>query len=150
MKKLLFTAILVVFFAVGLPVFAQTQTQTQTQSSKQKDERDSEYYYVNVTLEKIYPYHKGYVVQYRKGLFQHTRAYLPAKWFIDADAKGEIITLPAGLAWPSMTVYYKNGEFSHVRLYVHRLASHATWGNIPQSVNIDSSFENVDSVAIEF
>jgi hypothetical protein len=140
MRKLVFAAIFVVFLAVGLPVFAQNQ----------KDERDSEYYYVNITLEKIFPYRKGYVVQYRKGLFQYGRAYLPSAWFTDAGAKGEVITLPPGKVWPTLTVYYKNGVFSHVRLYVHRLASHQSWGSIPQNINLDDKFDYLDSVKIEY
>jgi hypothetical protein len=140
MKKLVFAAIFVVFLAVGLPVFAQNQ----------KDERDSEYYYVNITLEKVFPYRKGYVVQYRKGQFGYGRAYLPAEWFTDAGSKGEVIPLPAGKVWPTLTIYYKNGEFSHVRLYVHRLPTHQSWGNIPQGVNIDKEFDAIETIVIEY
>jgi hypothetical protein len=140
MKKLVFSVVFVVSLAVCLPVFAQNQ----------KDERDSEYYYVNIPLEKIFPYHKGYVVQYRKGLFQYGRAYLPAEWFTAAAAKGEVIVLPPGKVWPSLTIYYKNGAFSHVRLYIHRLPSHESWGNIPQSINIDDKFDYIESIAIEY
>jgi len=140
MKKFVFAAIFIVSLAVVLPVFAQNQ----------KDERDSEYYYVNISLEKIYPYRRGYVVQYRKGFFQYGKAYLPAEWFSDADSKGEVIVLPPGKAWPSMTVYFKDGIFSHVRLYVHRWASHQTWGSIPQNVNLDGNFDYIESVQIEY
>jgi hypothetical protein len=140
MKKLVFAAIFVVFLAVGLPVFTQNQ----------KDERDSEYYYVNITLEKVFPYRKGYVVQYRKGQFGYGRTYLPAEWFTDAGAKGEIITLPPGKVWPTLTVYYKNGAFSHVRLYVHRVATHESWGSIPQNINLDDKFDYLDSIKIEY
>jgi hypothetical protein len=140
MKKLVFAAISVVFLAVGLPVSAQNR----------KDERDSEYYYVNITLEKVFPYRKGYVVQYRKGQFGYGRAYLPASWFTDAGNKGEVITLPAGKVWPTLSVYYKNGEFSHVRLYIHRLASHESWGSIPQGVNIDKEFDAIETIVIEY
>jgi len=140
MKKLVFAVILTVFVTAGLSVFAQNQ----------KDDRDSDYYYVNIPLEKIYPYRKGYIVQYRKGLFQYGRAYLPAEWFAAADSKGEIITLPRGKTWPSLTIYYQNGVFSHVRLYVHWWASHETWGNIPNSVNLDDKFDNIETVKIEY
>jgi len=140
MKKFVFAVIFIVSLAAGLPVFAQNQ----------KDERDSGYYYVNITLEKIFPYRKGYIVQYRKGMYQYGRAYLPAEWFTDADSKGEVIPLPPGQAWPSLTVYYHNGVFSHVRLYVHRLASHASWGNIPQNINLDDKFDQIENVIIQY
>jgi len=140
MKKFVFAAIFVVTLAVGLPVFAQNQ----------RDERDSEYYYVNITLEKIFPYRRGYIVQYRKGFFQYGRAYLPAEWFTDADSKGEVIGLPPGKAWPSMTVFYKDGVFTHVRLYVHRVPTHDSWGSVPQNVNLDDKFDDIDSIKIEY
>ena len=143
MKKLVFSAIFVVSLAIGLPVFAQDRPNP-------VDDRDSEYYYVNITLEKIFPYRKGYIVQYKKNFFQYGRAYLPANWFTDADSKGEIITLPAGKGWPSLTVYYKKGEFSHVRLYVHRMSGHETWGSVPQNVDLDDKFDNIETVKIEY
>jgi len=147
MKKLVFAAVFVFFLvlAIGLPVFAQNEGRPNSM-----DDKDSEYYYVNVTLEKIFPYSKGYVVQYRKNFGQYGRIYLPANWFTDADSKGEILTLPAGKAWPSLTIYYRNGAFSHVRLYVHRWASHQTWGSIPQGINIDDQFENIENVSFEW
>ncbi|MDR2068943.1 MAG: hypothetical protein LBP71_03640, partial [Spirochaetaceae bacterium] len=45
------------------------------------DNKKSEYYYVTVPVEKVYPYRKGYVVLYRKGVNQLARAYLPLEWF---------------------------------------------------------------------
>jgi hypothetical protein len=138
MKKIIILAVLAVFLFAVSPVFAQ----------EKQDRVESEYYYKNVSLEKIYPYRAGYVVQYRQGMSKVARAYLPIEWFVGSATKGEIITLPSGIAWPSMTVYYKNGEFSHVRLYVHHLTTHQTWGDIPQNVNIDSSFEGVEELKV--
>jgi hypothetical protein len=140
MKKLVIFAVFTVLLAAGSPVFAQAD----------KKKHDSEYYYKNVTLERIYPYRNGYAVQYRRGLNRLEMAYLPMEWFAHSAGRGEIITLPAGRAWPSLTVYYKNGEFSHVRLYVHHMASHQTWGTIPQNVNIESQFENIEDLRLKF
>ena len=140
MKKLVFFVVFTVLLAAGSPVFAQAD----------KKKHDSEYYYKNVTLERIYPYDTGYAVQYRRGLNRLEKAYLPLEWFTSTAGKGEIITLPKGRAWPSLTVYYKNGEFSHVRMYVHHSASHQTWGTIPQNVDLDSQFEGVDTLQLKF
>jgi hypothetical protein len=140
MKKILFPVLVIAFCASAAPLFAQ-------QISK---EHQSEYFYVNVSLERIYPYDKGYVVVYRKGVNQTAQAYLPVEWFTEAAGKGELVTLPRGKNWPSLTVYYKAGEFSHVRLYIHPLKSHESWGNIPLNVNIDDRFENVETIKLEF
>jgi len=140
MKKLVIAAVFVALMVAGSPVFAQTIP----------EDKESEYYYVKVTIEKIYPYRSGYVVSYRKGLHGIGRVYLPLEWFTNAASKGEIINLPPGNAWPSLAVYYRNGEFSHVRLYVHRWRSHQTWGNIPRNINLDSNFDDVETINILF
>jgi hypothetical protein len=140
MKKLIVAAVFAVFMVIGSSVFAQDSRTGQ----------ESEYYYKNISLEKIYPYRNGYVVQYRRGINTIDKAYLPMVWFTNSAGKGEIITLPQGKAWPSMSVYYKNGKFSHVRVYVHHLSTHQTWGVIPQNVDIDSAFETVDDLQIKF
>jgi hypothetical protein len=140
MKKLIFAVVFAALLTAGSSVFAQNN----------QGGNGSEFYYKNVFVEKIYPYTAGYVVQYRKSITQMATAYLPMEWFAGAAGKGEIITLPIGKAWPSLTVYYKNGEFSHVRLYVHGLASHQTWGNIPLGVNLDDRFEPDGDFRLEF
>ena len=140
MKRLVVAVVLALLITAGSPVFAQ----------RIPAGSESEYYYVSVSLEKIWPYRMGYVVQYRRGPYNIGRAYLPAEWFTNAASQGEIIILPAGNAWPSMTVYYRNGEFSHVRLYVHRMHTHQTWGNVPQNVNIDSEFDRIDTINLRF
>jgi hypothetical protein len=141
MKKLCLALIFLVVFGALTPLFAQ----------KISPGHESEYYYVNVLVEKIYPSRAGYMVVYRKGGINQTgRVYLPNEWFIEAGGKAELINLPSGQNWPSMTVYYKAGEFSHVRLFVHRWTGHATWGNLPQTANIDDRFEGVESLTLEF
>jgi hypothetical protein len=142
MKKFLAILILIAVFGGVMSVIAQQNTQGSN--------KESEYYYVTVPLEKIYPYRRGYVVAYRKGVNQLARAYLPVEWFTDAAGKGELIYMAPGTSWPYLTIYYKNGEFSHVRLYVRRDRGHSTWGNIPLSVNIDDRFENVEDLKLEF
>ncbi|MDR2433390.1 MAG: hypothetical protein LBD47_02325 [Treponema sp.] len=124
----------------GAPLFAQQIS----------PEHSSEYFYENVYVEKIYPSRLGYILQYRKGINGLARMYIPNEWFTDAASKGELIYLPPGNNWPSVTVYFKNGEFSHLRLYVHRWRGHETWGNVPLNVDITPYFDNVETVKLEF
>jgi hypothetical protein len=140
MKKLIMAAVFVAVFALGSPLFAQ----------KISPEKSSEYFYENVTLEKIYPSRLGYILQYRKGVNGIGRVYIPNEWFTDAASKAELISLPRGKNWPSMTVFYKEGEFSHLRLYVHRWKGHQTWGNVPLNVDLEPYFKDVTTVKLEF
>jgi hypothetical protein len=138
MKKLfLMIAVCLVFSAV---LFAQ----------KIPEGSESEYFYVNVNIEKIYAYRKGYVIQYRKGVNQMATTYLPLEWFEGLGGKGELVSVQASNGWPYMSVYYKNGEFSHVKVYVRKARSHETWGIVPLHVNIDDRFENINDIKLEF
>jgi hypothetical protein len=105
---------------------------------------ESEYFYYNVPIERIYPYRRGYVVKYRKGSKDLATTYLPGEWFTHAGERGELFNLSPGPGWPYLTVYYRGGEFSHVRLYVFKSKAHPSWGNIPPGVDLDENFANID------
>lgn len=141
MKKSILLAVLVTLVATA-SVYAQEK-----KSSKYKE---SEYYYYNVPIEKIYAYRMGYIVVYRKSGNLFARTYLPAEWFSDIGGKGELIGLNSGHEWPSMSVYYKNGEFSHVRVRARRSRAHETWGIVPLNVNIDEYFKDIEDIQLEF
>jgi len=142
MKKSVLLIVLVALVA-GSSLFAQ-------QSSAPKKYKESEYYYYNVPIEKIYAYRLGYIVLYRKGANQIARTYLPEEWFTTIGGKGETVYLGSGKEWPSMTVYYKGGQFSHVRLRLRRDRSHETWGVVPLNINIDDYFKDIEEVKLEF
>jgi hypothetical protein len=145
MKRMFLVSALCVAFVTVMPVIAQDA------------EGGSPYYYVNVPIERIYPYRKGYVVDYQSAAtgIGFARVFIPLEWFSDAGRKedgapkGQITLMGPGKSWPYLSVYYnKDGEFSHVHLYVRRERSHETWGGIPLGVNIDSNFEDVSDIKL--
>ena len=140
MKKLIITLLFLTVLAAGISLFAQTIA----------PEHSSEFYYVNVHLEKVYPTRFGYILMYRKGVNDLGRVVVPNEWFTRAGSLSELITLPKGPSWPSLTVFYKDGEFSHLRLYVHSSRAHTTWGNVPLNADVASLFENVETIHIEY
>jgi hypothetical protein len=140
MKKFSLLVLPVLVFSLGLPLSAQEKRQF----------KESEFYYVSVPIEKIFSYRNGYVVVYRKGVNQMARTYLPLEWFNNAGGKAEQIALGSGKAWPYLTIYYKSGEFSHIRLYVRQERTHETWGVVPMNINIDEYFEGIEEIKLEF
>jgi hypothetical protein len=140
MKNSSLLVLLVLVFSLGFPLFGQEKRQF----------KESEYYYVNVPIEKIFAYRNGFVVVYRKGINKMVRTYLPGEWFISAGGKAEQINLSSGNAWPYLTIYYKSGEFSHIRLYVRREQTHETWGVVPMQINIDEYFQGIEEIRLEF
>jgi len=140
MKKFFLLALLITV-SQGMSLFAQQSTPKY---------KESDYYYFNVPIEKIYAYRLGYIVVYRKSANQLARTYIPADWFVDTGGKGEIVGLGSGTEWPSMSVFYKSGKFSHVRLMLRRDRSHETWGVVPLNINIDDYFKDIEEVDLEF
>lgn len=141
MKKLVLVSILM---AVIVPLFAQGADSDARYNT-------SNMYYVNVPVEKIFMSGPGYVIQYRRATNQIGTIGIPYNWFTDAGARAELINLPRGRNWPSLTVFYRDGEFSHVRLYVHRTKSHITWGVVPQGADVSRHFpEDPESFEFKF
>jgi hypothetical protein len=106
----------------------------------------NDFYYVNVPVDKVFIYSKGYVVSYRQTSHSSAQAYIPYEWFRIDSRKAELLSLPNGKTLPSMTVFYKGGKFYSVRLYVSKRPTDDTWGFIPFSTNIDDRFEGVESI----
>ena len=149
MKKLI---IVFISLTVIFPLYAQDNT-TNLQNI----------YYKNVLIQKIYPSGRGYVVQYLKINGEVGTIGVPNNWFMDpktggdpaartaavslqytAAGKAEIVALSPGKAWPSMSVFYVDGKFHHVKLYVHWFKGHQTWGNIPQGMDVSRYFSDDD------
>ena len=136
MKKIILLVILATLFQ-GMFVFAQDSRRNV-----------SDYYFFTVPIEKIYLYRLGYVVLYRTNSNGIGRTYIPHEWFT-AAGKGDLIYL-TGPEGPTMTVYEKNGEFSHVRLRLRKERLHPIWNAVPQAANLAEYFVGVEEVKLEF
>jgi predicted CoA-binding protein len=142
-KIKLFLLAFIGFMVIGvLPAAAQ--------EDKWGKANTSDLYYVNVPVEKVYTYRKGYIVVFRKGSNTMETTYIPYSWFRVNVRKAELVQLADGTTQPCMTVFYKEGKFHTVRLYVAKRGSHQTWGMIPSTTNIDDRFENIESIDIGF
>jgi len=136
MKKLI---VVLFILAVISPVFAQ-----------QNDEKKESFYYINVPVEKIFPSSEGYIVMYRSGTTMISTIGIPNEWLYDSAGNAQIVKLVLASDWPTMTVFYSEGKFSHVRLYTHPVKSHDTWGNIPQGTDVSRFFSDKDSFKLQF
>ena len=138
MKRTLFCAVLLgLVFSIVPSLFAESFPD------------ESDYYYVSVPIEKIYLHRDGYVVAYRAGK-QYAQVYIPMEWFSDTAGKADVVLTGSGSTWPYMVLYYKAGEFSHLRLIVRRDRKHQTWGTVPLYVNINENFQKVDKISLEY
>ena len=135
MKKLI---VVLFILAVVSPLFAQ-----------QEEKRES-FYYINVPVEKIYPSNEGYIIMYRSSNSVLAMIGIPNDWFYDSGGNAQMVKLPLASDWPTMTVFYSEGKFSHVRLYYHPAKSHSTWGFVPQGADVSHFFGDKDSFKLQF
>ncbi len=109
---------------------------------------ESEFYYINVPILKIFPYKLGYYVIYRKSGLKTGEVYIPQTWFDRRDQRA-ILNLNDGNVDPYLTFIIKNGEFDHVMVAAAKDIRHPTWGTINLGSNLDDKFK-VEKLALEF
>jgi len=132
----LLSLVLLVGFVAGL-AYAQEQ-----------DSEEDSLFAVTVPINRIYPHSQGYEVVYNKTDLYPAVAYLPARWFTGAAGKGEII-FEQNDAVPYMVVYYRNGEFSHVRVFAHSSRSHTSWGVLRSDADLSDEFSS-DTLELQY
>jgi hypothetical protein len=95
----------------------------------------SNLYARTVQIVKVYPHHLGYKVTYLTSKLTYGTTYLPQKWFTQAafkdgvQAKGELFWGVED-TYPYMIVFWENGKFSHVRLFLHKSMHDISYGVI--------------------
>ncbi|MGA2545730.1 MAG: hypothetical protein ABSF43_04235 [Rectinemataceae bacterium] len=106
----------------------------------------SAFYPVRIDVVKVFSHSDGFRVIYRKGLSETAAVYLPARWFV-SGGKGELIRANDD-SYPYMTVFYKDGKFDHLRLYVLSDQKDQTWGILSPSEGV-GKFDSED-LKLEF
>lgn len=101
----------------------------------------------SVVITKIYPHQLGYRVIYMANDLEHKEVYLPVELFkID---KGSKIFYGHDKAFPYMQIFWNNGEFSHVKLYVKPDFRDISWGTLYDPDAYDGFFGDQD-ITFEF
>ena len=136
MKKSFLVVLLGLIICIAVPSSLYAQT------------IESEFYYVNTPLDSIYIHRTGYILLYRQA---NNLAWtlIPFDWLSDPAGKADMIAIPSGRTWPSFSVYYQNGTFSHVRIYVRRERGHKSWRVVPLTQDLETFFMNIRKVELE-
>jgi hypothetical protein len=135
----------VVFLGCAVPLLAQEQ------------EEDDALFCLTIPAYKIYTHPKGFVFTYRRNSTEVGRLFFPYEWFekkpgINGEAaKGVPVVLGAGdVSWPRVSIFYRNGQFSYIKLYTQKNSGHESWGALSSGNNFDTEFENADPPALNF
>lgn len=105
----------------------------------------SPYYTKSVVVVKVYPHKLGFKVLYMANDLQVKEIYLPNTLFEQQEEGGrERSKVFKGYdkTYPYLTVFWKDGEFSHVKLYLKPDYSDVTWGALHDPDAHDENFRN--------
>jgi hypothetical protein len=110
-------------------------------------EQDPKLYVKTVRIMKILNHALGYKVLYLKSTMEVGEFYVPHSWF-KAGGKAELI-LGGGQAYPYFSVFYREGEFDHIKIYAAENIQHLSWGQLKRQAGDSSNFE-VETLDLEF
>ncbi|RKX79758.1 MAG: hypothetical protein DRP87_01835 [Spirochaetes bacterium] len=114
------------------------------------DTRESNLYVKSLHIVRVYPHKKGFQIVYRKNNMELREFYVPNDWFKGAGSKGDLIW-GDGREFPYCSIFWKDGEFEHIRLYLHKDLNHESWGGILESnEQTDEMFENIETLDLDF
>lgn len=108
-------------------------------SAAAQNANESELFVKTIYVEKVYPHQLGYMVSYVTTDLRLEQVFLPIEWFGVAAGRAKII-YGHDKAFPYMDVYWENGEFSHLRLYVKENLRDLSWGAIDQTEDYTDEF----------
>lgn len=108
--------------------------------SAQEAQNESSYYARTFFIHRIFPNQRGYRVQYWTDSGAPAETFLPIDWFRRAGGQGVFLE-GNGPAYPYMQIFWRDGEFSQIRLYVRRSMSHESWGRWIAPDNVDELFD---------
>jgi hypothetical protein len=110
-------------------------------AAQDQGDDDPTLYAISVPVQRVYPHSLGYKVIYNRSDLYPDTVYLPGRWFTEAAGKAEIVRTRHPSA-PYLTVFYRNGDVSHMRLFVHADWSHRTWGALPSGEDLREQFSS--------
>jgi hypothetical protein len=110
-------------------------------------EQDPKLYVKTVGIMKILNHALGYKVLYLKSRMEVGEFYVPPSWF-KAGGQAELV-LGNGPAFPYFSVFYRDGEFDHIKIYAAENIGHLSWGRLKRQVGDSSKFE-VETLDLEF
>lgn len=135
MKK---TVLLLLAFLLAFGVFAAIPAAAD----------ESEFYYVNVQILKIFPHQLGYYVIYRRAGLKTGEYYIPKAWLDRKDGRAVLNLTDADIN-PYLSVVLKNGEFNSVRIIAPKDTLAPVWGQLDKGIDLSEKFK-VEKLPLDF
>jgi hypothetical protein len=97
-------------------------------------------YVKTVPIARVYPHALGYRILYFKSNLEYTEMYVPAQWFSFAGTSRANVIWGNSAEYPYLTIYYKDGKFDRILLYLHSNMHDVSWGSLPPGIDLTRQF----------
>ncbi len=111
-------------------------------------EQDTKIFVKTVSIIKIYSNSAGYKVLYLKSNMELGEFYVPMHWFASAAGKAELVWGDQP-AYPYFSIFWVDGKYDHIRLYVHKNIDSESWGILKED-SVEKSVFEVEELNLEF
>jgi hypothetical protein len=91
----------------------------------------------------------GYMVQFWTSKSQIAEIYIPLTWFNQGPNSKADIIYGNEPGYPRLVIFWVDGKFDHINLYVLDSYNSLTWGVLSQATDLTSKFD-VQDVPKEF
>ncbi len=118
-------------------------------ASLSADSKESDLYYVNAQILKIFHHQKGYCVLYRRPGKEAGELFLPKKWFKVEENKASMQKINTRIN-PYIAFFIREGKCEYVRVYAPRDLKSRTWGTFTAPHEYDEKFESAEGIPLDF
>jgi hypothetical protein len=106
-------------------------------------------YVKSVRIARIYPHPLGYRILYFTSRMQYAEMYVPMSWFSFSGTGKANVVWGNSAEFPYFSIYYVNGAFDRILLYLHSNMHDVSWGTLPVGIDLSREF-NVQEPPREF
>jgi hypothetical protein len=106
--------------------------------AQQNDARDV--YVKSVRIARVYPHGLGYRILYFKSTMEYAEMYVPTTWFSFAGEGKANVIWGESSEFPYMSIYWADGKFDRILLYLHSNMHDISWGMLPSGIDLTSQF----------
>lgn len=111
-------------------------------------QQDTKLFVKTVSIIKVYSHSAGYKILYLKSTMDLGEFYVPMHWFTSAGGKGEIVWGDQ-LSYPYFSIFWVDGKYDHIRLYLHKNLDSESWGMLKEN-SVDEGIFEIEELNLEF
>ena len=109
---------------------------------------DPDMFVKTMPITRIYTHKLGFKVVYLKTDMNFGEFYVPIQWFDATGGKG-VMLRGIDPAYPYFSIFWQNGEFHSIKLYVIDHLGDESWAPLPITPETAKHFE-IDTLVLEF